>query len=149
MVDKKGSAPQRRGFSLVELIVVIAIISTLTAVLLPNYLGARERARDAQKINDLNSLKNALRLYYNDKQAYPTGSGVTLDLGFSGYMPGIAGVGHTYYVTNGTDGFNVCAWLEAGAGDSDVESQRKCGIRVMSVCGVAETTDKLYAVCAN
>ena len=140
----------KKGFSLVELIVVIAIISTLTAVLLPNLLGSRERARDTQKIDDLNSLKNALRLYYNDKGVYPTGVGVVLNAaGLSTYMPGIAGVGHTYYQTNAGDGFNLCVDLEGGAGDSDIDSQKKCGIGVTAVCGTGQTIDKLYAVCAN
>jgi len=40
----------------------------LTTVLVMNFVGTRERSRDAQKIQDLNSLKNALRMYYNDNQ---------------------------------------------------------------------------------
>ena len=69
----------KKGFSLIELLVVITIIAALVAVALPNFLGARQRARDAKKKAELGQLKNALRLYYNDYSAYPGGSGTTID----------------------------------------------------------------------
>ena len=46
----------KSGFTLVELLVSISIISLMLAFLLPNFMGARERARDAQKKEDLNSI---------------------------------------------------------------------------------------------
>lgn len=51
-----------------ELLIAIGIMGTLMAILLPNFMGARERARDAQKLQDMGAIKNALRLYYNDNQ---------------------------------------------------------------------------------
>lgn len=62
----------KKGFTLIELLVVIAIIGVLTAVLLVNLVGIRERGADAKKKSDLNQLKSALRLYYNDSQNYPS-----------------------------------------------------------------------------
>ena len=61
----------KKGFSLIELLVVIAIMAVLTAIALPNFLSARERARDAKRKQEMNEMKNALRLYYNDYQMYP------------------------------------------------------------------------------
>lgn len=131
------------GFSLIELLVVISIIGVLSAVLVANFMGARERARDAQKIQDLTSLKNALRMYYNDNQTYPIGvnctSCLTSFLGAS-YMPSISEVGYTYSQTDSGDGFWAIVGLEAGAGDEDINSQTKCGL-------VAR--DKAFAVCAK
>ena len=63
------------GFTLVELLVVVAIIGVLTSLLVVNYQSARERARDAQRKSDFRSLKTALRLYYNDFQEYPGSNG--------------------------------------------------------------------------
>lgn len=62
-----------KAFTLVELLVVIAIISGLSALLLPNYMGARERARDAQRKNDLKQIQKALELYRQDQTpvSYP------------------------------------------------------------------------------
>lgn len=61
----------KRGFTLIELLVAIAIIALILAAAVPNFLGARERARDAKKKAELNQVKAALRLYYNDYQKYP------------------------------------------------------------------------------
>lgn len=68
----------KTGFTLIELLVVIGIIAMLIAIAIPNYLSARQRASDSRKKSDMTQLKNALRLYYNDYNAYPlafTGGG--------------------------------------------------------------------------
>jgi len=39
----------KKAFTLIELLVVIAIIGMLSALFLPNFMGARERARDAKE----------------------------------------------------------------------------------------------------
>jgi len=139
------------GFSLVELLVVISIIAVISAVTLPNFMGARERARDAQRVSDMNAIKNSLRMYYNDKQAYPTPAGGMFDSGMTTYMPSILNLGYTYTYeqSNAGDGFNLCLRLESGVGDDDVNSQKKCGVGVGLVCGLGQTTDKLFVVCAN
>ena len=141
----------RAGFSLIELLAVMAIIAVLTGILLPNYMGARERARDAKKMQELNTIKTALRMYYNDNQNYPAGSGVTLGTGFTGYMPTVLSIGHTYYRINSGDGFQLCAKMESLAGDADTESQVKCGIGSTNVCNlsVGVTAKGIYAICAN
>ena len=69
--NNKGS------FTLIELLVVIAIIGGLSALLVPNYMGARERARDAQRKSDLKQIQKALEMYKQDQNppAYPTATG--------------------------------------------------------------------------
>ncbi|MBI4004550.1 prepilin-type N-terminal cleavage/methylation domain-containing protein [Candidatus Roizmanbacteria bacterium] len=73
----------KKGFSLIELIVVIAIIGVIAGLLLPNFMGARERARDTTRKSDLKQLQKALESYRQDQNpvAYPTvygGSGNAL-----------------------------------------------------------------------
>ncbi len=130
---------KNKGFSLIELLVVISIIGVLTTVLVMNFVGSRERARDAQTIQNLNSLKNALRMYYNDNQSYPTNlSGV---LGASGYVVDLGPTTTYFNYLGGGDSFVVVEMLEVGAGNDDVRSQVNCG--------VGPTLDKVYAVCAK
>ncbi len=67
----KQSDTSQSGFSLLELLVVIAVIAVLIGLAVPNYMGARQRARDVSRKENLRQLKNALRLYYNDYSQYP------------------------------------------------------------------------------
>jgi general secretion pathway protein G len=62
-----------KSFTLIELLVVIAIISSLSALLVPNFMSARERARDAQRKSDLKQIQKALEMYKLDQNppAYP------------------------------------------------------------------------------
>lgn len=59
------------GFTLIEILVVIAIIAILVAFISSNFLGARQRAKDVKKKAEFRQMKNALRLYYNDYNVYP------------------------------------------------------------------------------
>lgn len=63
----------KRGFSLIELLVVISIIGVLSGMAAFNFQQARERARDVQRKNDMKQLQNALESYKNDQLAasYP------------------------------------------------------------------------------
>lgn len=62
------------GFTLIELVIVMAIIATLTALATFNFNQARVRARDVQRKSELKQLQNALEIYKNDQapQSYPT-----------------------------------------------------------------------------
>jgi prepilin-type N-terminal cleavage/methylation domain-containing protein len=63
------------GFTLIELLVVIAIIGVLSAVVMTFVNGARIKGRDADRIQDLNSMVQALELYADDhNRAYPPGT---------------------------------------------------------------------------
>lgn len=62
---------KKNAFTLIELLVVVSVLGVLVAVILPNLVGVRARARDSAKKNDLRQIKVALRMYYNDFQSYP------------------------------------------------------------------------------
>ncbi len=62
---------QYRGFTLIELLVVIAIIGLLSAVVFASLSTARMKSRDARRISDLDQIKTALELYYDDHGYYP------------------------------------------------------------------------------
>lgn len=64
-----------RGFTLIELLVVVAIIGLLSSIVLASLNTARIKGADAARISDVQSIKTALELYYNDHSGYPTSNG--------------------------------------------------------------------------
>jgi len=62
---------KKNGFTLVELIVVIAIIGVLVSLGYTNYQTSLARARDGKRKGDLEQIRSALEMYRTDKGYYP------------------------------------------------------------------------------
>ncbi len=62
----------RRGFTLIELMVVLVIIGVLAALIVPNVLDRTDDARATAARADINNLMQALKLYKLDNQRFPS-----------------------------------------------------------------------------
>ncbi|MBW1842337.1 MAG: prepilin-type N-terminal cleavage/methylation domain-containing protein [Deltaproteobacteria bacterium] len=60
-----------RGFSLVELLIVCAVIGLIAAIAIPNLINAIERGRQARTIGDLRGLSTGIAMYQQDFAKFP------------------------------------------------------------------------------
>lgn len=70
---------EQRGFTLVEMMIVVAIIAMLVLILVPNFVRARAQAQTASCMMNLKEIATALELYQADNDRYPTASNQPLD----------------------------------------------------------------------
>jgi type II secretion system protein G len=66
--------PQQRGFTLVELMVVVAIIALIATIIIPNFIHARQQADVSTSEANLKQIATGLELYLGDFDIYPAGS---------------------------------------------------------------------------
>ena len=69
---RKRQQRGQRGFTLIELMVVLVIIGVLAALIVPNVLDRADDARVTAARTDIANLQQALKLYKLDNQRYPT-----------------------------------------------------------------------------
>jgi len=61
-----------KGFTLIEMMVVVVIIAILTSIILVNFGNARAKSRDTKRVSDIAQIQLALEQYYDRCQQYPT-----------------------------------------------------------------------------
>ncbi|MCK4604117.1 MAG: prepilin-type N-terminal cleavage/methylation domain-containing protein [Deltaproteobacteria bacterium] len=66
-MKKKG----HRGFTLIELMIVVAIIGILAAIAIPQFAAYRTRAFDTAAQSDLRNVRTSMEASFADNQAYP------------------------------------------------------------------------------
>lgn len=92
---RKNFVKVQQGFTLIEMLVVVSLIGVLTTLITANLNSARQRGRDTQRKSDLRNIQTALRLYYQDFQAFPANTS-------GGEISGC-----------GASGTSICAWGES------------------------------------
>jgi type II secretion system protein G len=78
----------QRGFTLLEMMVVVAIIAILAAILIPNFTRARAQTQTAACMGNIKMIATALELYFTDTGNYPAAATPTnvQTLGLTGYL---------------------------------------------------------------
>lgn len=167
----KGLPAGRRGFTLIEILIVIALLAVLSTLGLSSFQAAQKRGRDSRRKEEARQLAGALRLYYTTYQRYPAdqagvpyatvngcgaagatacpcsasaqfASGAACDLVYMKRLPQEMGTRVFYYQQSSGDGFQVKVSLEY-AGDPDkAQSQLRCPGTGVSVCGTGD-----YCIC--
>lgn len=93
---------KRKGFTIVELLIVIVVIGILAAITIVAYNGIQARARDSIRNQDIKNIAKALELYYIDKGYYPNGNT---------YTPGSTAINSAWSTTADGSWANLAAVL--------------------------------------
>ncbi|MGI6629229.1 MAG: competence type IV pilus major pilin ComGC [Bacillota bacterium] len=85
MVKKilKKIIKNERGFTLVELMVVVSILAILSSIAIPRFTGQKQKAEEMKTNADIAILQNAVDMYFFDHGVYPDD---TSDLVSAGYL---------------------------------------------------------------
>ncbi|HOO33429.1 MAG TPA: prepilin-type N-terminal cleavage/methylation domain-containing protein [Thermotogota bacterium] len=97
---------KRSGFTLIELMIVLAIIAALAAILTPMGLNALNRAKATQYVADVRNIKAAQQIYYFD-----TGSATDLTGLSNGYLNSEELTNTGYSIDTGTASFTVSNYI--------------------------------------
>lgn len=89
--DKKKKERNMQGFTLMEMLVTIALIGILASLTIPSLTGARERARDSERVTEVGQIVLGIELFYNTCRSYPVTLATTDTAG--GACPGTITLG--------------------------------------------------------
>ncbi len=64
----------KKGFTLLELLLVISIMGVLATLIIGNFLTSIKKGRDSKRKQDLQTVQKALELYFEDNKTYPVSS---------------------------------------------------------------------------
>jgi general secretion pathway protein G len=145
----------RKGFTLIELLIVIGIIGVLATLLMVNFVGVRQRARDAERKSDLRQIQSALEIYRADNNSYPLtvpglipgGSSCPAIFSFNNitYMQKVpcdplgGSYTYTYPTANGPGTYSITACLE------NINDNQKDSTSI-APCDTAGTNNWSYTV---
>ena len=99
-----------RGFTLIELMIVIAIIGILAAIAIPQFAAYRTRSYNSSAQSDVRNLATAEEAYYVDNSSYSSDEGALQSTTYGFYQSG----GVDIDVTGSPNGYSVTAFHTSG-----------------------------------
>lgn len=124
----------RKGFTLLELLIIIVILGVLSALISGNFITSLKKGRDARRKADLELVQKSLEMYYEDKREYPDsvafGGQMTDSESGKVYMQKIpedpSGKNYQYCVSDSNSKYQLYAKLE-NSEDQKIISPSKQG----------------------
>src|SRR3990167_8918276 len=111
----------RRGFTLVELMIVITVMAILVTIGVVSFTRVQAQSRDTKRKADLRAIQTALQASFTETTAYPTeatGNTITSTELSASYIPSIptdpTGAAYWYDANATNNGYSLCAALETG-----------------------------------
>lgn len=103
---RRSRQARRRGFTLLELMIAVAVVGLLASIAYPSYQGQMARSRRADAQQSLLELAQRLERYYTERGTYAGAS-----LGASGLFPSSSRAGHyaLAIASQTADGFSITA----------------------------------------
>lgn len=147
-LKKSSNLKSQKGFTLIELMIVVAIIGILSAIAIPNFLAFRMKAKASEAKSNLGSIRTCEEAYKTEHEAYcaaavapqaaPTATSVAWATNPGYTAMGFAPAGNVYYtyvVTVTAPAAGVApAFLATATGDLD-------GDAAMAIYTIADTND--------
>ena len=120
---------RKKGFTLLELIIVITILAVLAGAMIPLFSTTRRQAQDAKAMSDLDAIKSAAVMYHYDTRSWPlagsTGFATCLVANTGAGCPTTAGGWSGPYLTNwGIDPYSTTTTQRAYAILNDAGSRQ-------------------------
>jgi prepilin-type N-terminal cleavage/methylation domain-containing protein len=120
----------RKGFTIIELLIVIAVIAILVGIALPRFKGMQDEGRIAQAKGELRTLQSAVESYYiHQNNTYPTALSLLTGTSITPNLLGSAlpsdpfnGTNNYGYATNGTNYYVIYSIGAGGNGSAAVSS---------------------------
>ena len=125
-LGERGRAQTAGGFSLIELLIVVAVILIIAAIAIPNFLRSKMRANEASAVSSLRSITTAEVVYSS-----------TYNIGYSATLPALGGSGAVIDQTN------------AGLIDSVLSSGSKSGYSFTYVATSSDANGNILTYTAN
>lgn len=145
-----------RGFTLIELMIVVAIIAILAGILIPNFVNARAQAQTSACESNLRAIATAMELYYSDNGRYPDAGAIpdALNSGTVAYLnntprdPADAGVTPSKYTFtqptgDGQSYLIVCPGTHAASTLAKIDKDDGTGKASGTLCGAQGCTKSI------